>query len=73
MTATEETIVYFFTDTVENGNVCVQILSCPVCLCRFDATIKYAVDGGQKVGRCYIVGVHDDHNVVCVPINGIHC
>ena len=45
MSAAEESIVYFFAGAVEYGNVCVQILSCTVCLYGFYAAVKNTVDG----------------------------
>ena len=50
MSAAEESIVYFFAGAVEYGNVCVQILSCTVCLYGFYAAVKNTVDGRQEIG-----------------------
>ena len=72
MSAAEESIVYFFAGAVEHGNVCVQILSCPVRLYGFYAAVKNTVDGRQEIGRGHVVGIHDDYNVECICINGIH-
>ena len=49
MSAAEESIVYFFAGAVEYGNVCVQILSCTVCLYGFYAAVKNTVDGRQEI------------------------
>ena len=72
MPAPEEAVVDLFACAVQNGDIGIQILTCPVSLYGSYATVERTVDAGQEFGDGHVVGVHDNHYVIEIGVDVVH-
>ena len=73
MPATEESVVYFFADRIQNSDVCIHVFSCAVGLYSMQAGVKSTVDFCEEIGCRYIVGIHDHYYVIRFVGSDVHC